>query len=98
MATKSIPLDSPTLDQLAHFGASIQHWSERHVEASIQSQEALSTVVNIRQARRQMLIELVKKSGVDMAHVREVNVTGESVDVVLLDEVPDGPAASDPAG
>lgn len=88
MATKSIPLDSPTLDKLAHFGASVQHWTEKHTEASIRAAEALQTVVNVRQARRQMLIELVKDSGVDVRLIREINVSGESIDVVLADEAP----------
>lgn len=102
MDRKRIPIGAQEYDKVAHFEASVVHWSVEHTRLAVKTMDALTTVRDLMAAKNQIVEGLCKTAEIDTSKVVQCRLVrdGETsfMEVILQeDPVPSAPESPPPA-
>lgn len=92
METKQFQIDEQSLDQMMRIGMSIGHQSTQHSLMIIQTQELMTSIKGLYQARQQLINKCAAVQGINPNLIQSVDVDEKGVATVQLrDPVPTDP-------
>ena len=89
MQNKVIPISEESAKKLNHYDTSILHWSTECSDATVRAHEAASNFASLKQARKILLLELVKECGINPDNLVQVMVSDGTIKVMIRDPEPE---------
>lgn len=90
MDHKRISIEAQDYDKVAHFEASVTHWSKEHTRLAIGALDALSTVKDLTGAKNGVVAALCKTAGIDTDKIVQIRLVREGdqsfMDVMIHDQ------------